>query len=213
MFLTWTDLFRLHTSITGGRICPYLFSSLYFEHRDSPPCCAQGMGSSTGSAPELPGWQRVLMPWQADLMHRLLLMISEHSWCCGIWEETFRIASGRGAWNQQAAAAAAWRWPDLPKVLWSVQGWEVSHSQQDDPPKCTDLTGQCLQHLLYWDQDGGVGGTERHWLGHSRGMRHSGTAKGGTTCTEAHGPWQGPGSSMWGRGLDVSWGLRPLYVF
>lgn len=32
------------------------------------------------------------------------------------------------------------------------------------PPKCMDRTGQRLhcRHLLYWEQDGGVGGTERH---------------------------------------------------
>lgn len=88
------SLFHAFTQSTASQLC-------------SPPSCALGIGSFVGSAPELPGWQWVLMQWWSDLKHGLLLVTSELSCYCGIWEETLGIALGWRTQKHQAEEAAA----------------------------------------------------------------------------------------------------------
>lgn len=187
------SLFHAFTRSTASQLC-------------SPPSCALGIGSFVGSAPELPGWQWVLMQWWSDLKHGLLLVTSELSCYCGIWEETFRIALGWRTQKHQAEEAAAWRWLDLPKGFCNMQGVRaVSQPVAGTilPLKCIDRMIQCLYHghLLYCEQDGGAGGIEK--IGHSWGMMCTETAKRTTTCLEPPGPRQGCGAAC--RGKDQAW--------
>lgn len=107
-------LLQLHTGIAAGRICSCPDSFCYSERRALFSSVVPWAWAFPWLCPDLAGWQWALMLWQADLERGLLLMTSELSCFCGIWEESFGIALWWRSQKHQAEKAAVWQWLDLP---------------------------------------------------------------------------------------------------